>query len=286
MRAGGAGRLIAQRAARRRRACRRWRDPRDAIVVMGEVVGPYGIRGWLRVRTFAESPDALLELRDVVAEAPARGGLERVPATGRAPAFGRAGRGAGGVATREAALAMKGFEVGVPRAALPAAAEGEIYWDDLTGLAVLNRSGVLLGEVAGSSQHGAHPLLRVARPAASPGPERLIPFVRRSSTGSTWTPAGSRWIGARTTSSAWSGGAGCGSTSSRCSRRWSIMRRASASRGARCSAGSGARGVEPARFRDGQAPDRRRPPYGGGPGMVMLAEPLAKRAGGGTDGAA
>ena len=68
---------------------------------------------------------------------------------------------------------MKGFEVGVPRAALPAAAEGEFYWDDLTGLAVLNRSGVVLGEVRGITQHGAHPLLRVARPAATPGPERL-----------------------------------------------------------------------------------------------------------------
>jgi 16S rRNA processing protein RimM len=83
----------------------------------------------------------------------------------------------GGVDTRETALAMKGFEVGVPRVALPAAEEGEYYWDDLTGLAVLNRSGVLLGEVRGITQHGAHPLLRVARPPATPGPERLIPFV-------------------------------------------------------------------------------------------------------------
>ena len=36
---------------------------RDAIVVMGEIVGPYGVRGWLKVRSFAESPDALLEFR-------------------------------------------------------------------------------------------------------------------------------------------------------------------------------------------------------------------------------
>ena len=63
------------------------------------------------------------------------------------------------------------------RATLPAAAEGEFYWDDLTGLAVLNRSGVLLGEVLGITQHGAHPLLRVARLPGAPGPERLIPFV-------------------------------------------------------------------------------------------------------------
>ncbi len=55
----------------------------------------------------------------------------------------------GGVGTREAALAMKGFEVGVPRNVLPAAVEGEIYWDDLTGLCVMNRAGVVLGKVRG-----------------------------------------------------------------------------------------------------------------------------------------
>ncbi len=82
-----------------------------------------------------------------------------------------------GVDSREAALTMKGFEIGVPRAALPEAAEGEIYWSDLTGLTVRNRAGFLLGEVRGVTEHGAHPLLQVARPPGVPGPERLIPFV-------------------------------------------------------------------------------------------------------------
>ena len=65
----------------------------------------------------------------------------------------------------------------MPRAALPAAAEGEIYWDDLTGLARGEPCGRRAGRRRGITQHGAHPLLRVARPPASPGPERLIPYV-------------------------------------------------------------------------------------------------------------
>jgi len=144
---------------------------------MGEVVGPYGIRGWLKVRSYAESPDALLGYASWWLK-PARGAVwsEFRRQEGRLHS-GALVVALDGVGTREAALAMKGFEVGVPRIALPAAAEGEIYWDDLTGLAVLNRSGVLLGEVCGITEHGAHPLLRVARPAQSPGPERLIPFV-------------------------------------------------------------------------------------------------------------
>ena len=123
---------------------------RDAIVVMGEIVGPYGVRGWLKVRSFAESPDALLGFAAWWVK-PARGAnVDRVRAARRTHAFGFAGRGARPAsATREAALAMKGFEVGVPRTALPAAADDEIYWDDLTGLAVVNRAGVVLGEVLG-----------------------------------------------------------------------------------------------------------------------------------------
>ena len=150
---------------------------RDAIVVMGEVLGPYGIKGWLRVRSYAAAPEALLSYPTwwlKPARAAAWSEVRRQD--------GRVHSGAlvvalDGVGTREAALAMKGSEVGVPRVALPAAAEGEYYWDDLTGLRVLNRAGVLLGEVRGIAQHGAHPLLRVARPSESPGPERLIPFV-------------------------------------------------------------------------------------------------------------
>ncbi len=82
-----------------------------------------------------------------------------------------------GVATRDDALALRGGEVGVPRAALPRPRKGEIYWADLEGLEVRNREGVMLGVVAEVVAHGAHPLLRVARPAAASGAERLIPFV-------------------------------------------------------------------------------------------------------------
>ena len=150
---------------------------RDAIVVMGDIAGPYGVRGWVKVRSFAESPDALLgygswwikSRRDAV-------WTEFVRLEGRMHS-GALVVALVGIGTREAALALKGSEVGVPRKALPAAVEGEIYWDDLTGLCVVNRAGVVLGEVRGLVQHGGHPLLRVERPLVAPGPERLIPYV-------------------------------------------------------------------------------------------------------------
>jgi ribosomal 30S subunit maturation factor RimM len=32
----------------------------DALVVLGEVVGSYGVRGWLKIRPFTERPETLL----------------------------------------------------------------------------------------------------------------------------------------------------------------------------------------------------------------------------------
>jgi len=147
------------------------------MVVLGVVIGSYGVRGWVRVRPLSEVPDCLLGFATWWLR-PRRGSQWRefAKTDGRMHS-GTVLAGLRGVDSREAALSLKGFEVGVPREALPPAPAGEIYWDDLTGLAVVNRSGILLGEVCGMVQHGAHPLLRVVRPVETPGPERLIPYV-------------------------------------------------------------------------------------------------------------
>lgn len=80
-----------------------------------------------------------------------------------------------GVESRDQAEALRQHDVAVPRAALPAAGPGEVYWADLTGLAVVNRNGEMLGTVVGLMDNGAHPILRVAQ--EGDGVERLLPFV-------------------------------------------------------------------------------------------------------------
>jgi 16S rRNA processing protein RimM len=66
-----------------------------------------------------------------------------------------------------------GGDVGVARSALPAAADDEVYWADLVGLAVWNRQGEKLGTVTAVQEFGAHPVLLVAHDEGT----RLIPFV-------------------------------------------------------------------------------------------------------------
>jgi 16S rRNA processing protein RimM len=148
------------------------------IVVMGQVLLPYGVHGWMRVRPHTAVPEGLLEYASWWLR-PAAGGPWRA-------AVPRGGRLHGdallvqleGVGSREAALALKGCDVGVTRDALPSVGSGEIYQADLVGLEVVNRAGVVLGRVVEVADFGAHPLLRVTRsgPAAMQE-ERLIPYV-------------------------------------------------------------------------------------------------------------
>ena len=152
-------------------------DPaRDEIVVLAAVVGAHGVRGRLRIRPYTVNTQSLLDYPTWWLK-PARGEWRAFRPLGGRVHGGELVAGVEGVATREAALALKGFEVGVPRGALPPVPPGEVYWLDLVGLDVVNREGVALGTVSGVSEHGAHPLLRVARPGGAGGDERLIPCV-------------------------------------------------------------------------------------------------------------
>lgn len=144
---------------------------------MGEVLAPYGIRGWVKVRTHTEEPAAMLGYPAWALRPPhAAQWQEWALVTGRMHA-GTLVAQLSGVDGREAALRLKGWLIGVPRSAMPKAPPGEIYWADLLGLAVVNPAGIALGTVTEVTAHGAHPLLRVAPPAGSARSERMIPYV-------------------------------------------------------------------------------------------------------------
>jgi len=81
-----------------------------------------------------------------------------------------------GIVVPEEAVKLKGMDVALPRAVLPASAEGEFYKVDLVGLEVLNEDGNALGRVAELYTNGAHDVLRVVT-AEGEQKERLIPFV-------------------------------------------------------------------------------------------------------------
>jgi 16S rRNA processing protein RimM len=160
--------------------------PADAVEV-GRVLGAWGLKGGIRVKPFAADPQALFSSRRWYLQPPPRAGLP--PGSPRAPELPALLRvvqarehGDGVVATvrdiedRDAAQALAGARIFVPRASFPTPDEGEFYWVDLIGLAVVNRAGVELGAVTGLIETGPHCVLRIVSPGESPH-ERLIPFV-------------------------------------------------------------------------------------------------------------
>jgi 16S rRNA processing protein RimM len=158
--------------------------PTDAVEV-GRVTGAWGIQGGIRVKPFAAAPEALFSTKRWYLTAPETPGpkptravvfpllLKVVQAREQGDAVVAT---AHELADRNAAEALKGARVFVPRTSFPTPAEGEFYWVDLIGLAVVDREGAALGSVVGLIETGPHCVLRIAT-AGADAAETLIPFV-------------------------------------------------------------------------------------------------------------
>jgi 16S rRNA processing protein RimM len=152
-------------------------------VVLGKVLGAFGIKGWIRIKPLSADPGSLLTQR--VWGLAQRGELREMRVEEVKEHSGTVLARIAGIDDRGAADALRGAEVTVLREQLPAAAPGEYYWADLIGLAVRNVEGVALGVVTGLIEAPAHDVLRVAtgepaegdKKAAAGSAEQLIPFV-------------------------------------------------------------------------------------------------------------
>ena len=140
---------------------------------MGRIVGPFGVKGWIKVKTFTEAPDALGGFAQWLVRSP--GGWQALDVEDFAMhAKGPVAK-IVGCDDREAALRLYGADVAVPREALGQADEGTIFWVDLVGLDVVDEEGGTLGRVEGLFEAGDTSVLVVREAAGSR--ERMIPFV-------------------------------------------------------------------------------------------------------------
>ena len=164
--------------------------PEDAIEV-GRVLGAWGIKGGIRVQPFSKDPKALFSSRRWFIRPPenllvVKAGVTRFPPLLHITSSKDQGDSVVATAQelpdRNAAEAMQGARIFIARSSFPTAGDGEFYWIDLIGLAVINRQGEALGCVVDLIDTGAHSVLRIRRPDAVEGAsldanERLVPFV-------------------------------------------------------------------------------------------------------------
>jgi 16S rRNA processing protein RimM len=130
------------------------------LVALGVITKPHGVRGQVRVRPHNPATATLGSLDAVTLRAPDGSlrqlGVEAVGGTADAPILTLTG-----VHDRDAADALRGSEVCVPRPALPPPGPDEWYVADLIGLKVRDAQGTVLGEVQDVASYPSIDCLRV-----------------------------------------------------------------------------------------------------------------------------
>ncbi len=119
--------------------------PTDRVVVLGKVAGTFGVQGWVKINSFTDPPDNILEYEELLIGG--SGGWTQVELeAGRVTGKGVLGK-IKGIETPEEARTRVGAELGVWRSHMPPPAPGEYYWSDLEGLEAESVSGERLGKV-------------------------------------------------------------------------------------------------------------------------------------------
>ncbi len=140
------------------------------LVCVALVAAAHGVRGALKLKCFTEAPENVTrygplcdaeghELFRVRRIGPAKGGLIVE---------------AEGIADRDAAEALRGLRLYVPRDRLPAVENDTFYHADLIGLAALAETGEHLGEVVAVHDFGAGDVLEYVD---ADGRSRMVAFT-------------------------------------------------------------------------------------------------------------
>ena len=141
-------------------------------VLLGRIAGLYGVKGWLKVHSYTEPREAILNYKDWLLVRDNEQQSVKV-AAGRRHGKSVIAR-IDGVEDRDDAACFVGDDISVPRERLPDAGRDEFYWADLEGLQVVHRDGRVLGKVAYLLATGANDVLVVQGDQ-----ELLIPFVQK-----------------------------------------------------------------------------------------------------------
>lgn len=146
--------------------------PLDARrILLGRIHGAFGVRGELKLESFTDPARSIFRYQPWTLRSPQGVERELSDARGRETAKGIVAT-FPGVDDRDAADALRGTEVWVPRAVLPPPKPGEYYWVDLEGLRVVNLEGADFGTVSHLFSTGANDVL-----VAQGDRERMVPFI-------------------------------------------------------------------------------------------------------------
>lgn len=131
----------------------------DRPVTLAVIIGAHGVTGEVRLKLFGEGVGALKRYR---AFNDSKLSLAKLKNDGKGGAIARFAE----VTDRNAAEALRGTELTVPRSSMPALDEGEYYHADLIGLPAVSSEGEALGTCIAVENFGAGDVLEIERPPA------------------------------------------------------------------------------------------------------------------------
>jgi len=140
-------------------------------VVLGKISGLYGVKGWVKVFSYTEPRDSIIDYDPVFLNIDDRWQQYRVTGChtqGKAIVMKF-----DGIEERTEASALIDCTIAVAREQLAELPADEYYWADLEGLRVVTLDGVELGSVSHLFTTGANDVVVVQGER-----ERLIPFLR------------------------------------------------------------------------------------------------------------
>jgi 16S rRNA processing protein RimM len=161
-------------------------DETSEKVILGRITGVYGVKGWVKVFSYTEPMEAIVDYSPWYIRPEGR---KKAPWTRVQLKAGK--RHAKTVVAklercndRDAAMAYNGTEIAIELEQLESLKEkNEYYWRDLIGLRVINQQNVDLGVVKGLLETGANDVLVVVSEiesvegAKTKVKERLIPWT-------------------------------------------------------------------------------------------------------------
>jgi 16S rRNA processing protein RimM len=128
------------------------------LICVGAIAGAFGVTGEVRIKSFCTEPTDIASYGVLLSE----DGSREFRITLTRPVAGGLGARIAGVTTKEAADALRGTSLHVPRDRLPSLSGDEYYHADLIGLAAYDTGGDLLGKVIAIYNHGAGDIVEIS----------------------------------------------------------------------------------------------------------------------------
>lgn len=155
--------------------------PADAIEV-GRVTDAWGVKGWFKVLPYSADPEALFSSKRWYL-LPTEKGVKTFEGVGQLKIkeakthSDTVVASAHGVDDRTAADALRGARIFIAKSSFPTPQKDEYYWVDLIGLEVVNREGLVLGQVSELLSTGLQTVLVIQDQLDGQALQRMIPFV-------------------------------------------------------------------------------------------------------------